>query len=494
MRLDTSQQLRMSQEMKLAPRIIQMMEILQLPMLALQERIDAELVSNPVLELEEPGADEPADTQDTGDNEWGERDLAVADDANGADDFARLDDMTGEYGEDFTNGDARSGSYEPGERDAKLDAMANTAAPDESLTDHLLDQWAFVEVSDAIRAAGRRIIEHVDADGYLRTSLEDLARGDDEEPPMDLATLTDALWRVQELEPVGVGARNLRECLLLQLGAQAAAGHAAEVALPMRIVKDFLREVEANQLPVVAKRTGRGIEEVKQALVLLSRLDAAPGRQIASQTAPVITPDVIVTLDRDGEPVVRMTDAGLPALAVNADYVRQSRDRGTDAGTRKFLQRNLRSAEWLIDAIAQRRHTIRRVAEEVFKVQKDFLTQGREALKPLPMADVAEKVGVHVATVSRAVADKYAETPQGIVPLRMFFSGGTTTADGQDMSWDAVKVKLREIVDREDKANPLNDDELVDALKADGIDIKRRTVAKYRSLLDIPTARKRRQY
>ena len=171
-----------------------------------------------------------------------------------------------------------------------------------------------------------------------------------------------------------------------------------------------------------------------------------------------------------------------------------ARDRRVEKDARQFLQRNIRSAQWLMGAIEQRQHTILRVAEEVFAHQREFLDVGAEALKPLPMMDVANKVGVHVATVSRAVAGKYAQTPRGIYPLRMFFSGGTRTAGGQDVAWDAVKLKLKEIVDAEDKSKPLNDDQLVAKLTAEGIEIARRTVAKYRSAMDIPPARKRRQY
>ena len=215
---------------------------------------------------------------------------------------------------------------------------------------------------------------------------------------------------------------------------------------------------------------------------------------IGDDNVPLITPDIIVEIDEDGQTVVHMTDARGQALRINKMYSRMSRDRGMDRSAKEFLQKNIRSAHWLIGAIQQRRQTVYRVAVEVFKVQKAFFEHGPAALKPLPMATVAEKVGVHVATVSRAVAGKYAQTPRGVFPLRMFFTGGTTTEDGADMAWDAVKAKLKEIVDAEDKDAPLNDDELVAKLVDVGITIARRTVAKYRSLMNIPPARRRREY
>jgi RNA polymerase sigma-54 factor len=491
MRLDTSQQLRLSQEMKLAPRLIQAMEILQLPMMALQERIEAEMESNPVLDVAE-STTEDSDGDRQPDREWGQSDMVVDEDHGNREDFSRLDDMTAEYGSDFATEDAPLPSHvaDPEAGNRKLEAMANTPAAQQTLTEYLREQWVFADAEPRIDAAGERIIENIDEDGYLRIPLEELATR--EEPHLPLPDLQAALQRVQQLDPTGVGARDLRECLLLQLDAQAQTGR--DVSLEKQLVGSFLREIELNRLPQIARRTSRSIEEIKDALASIGRLTPRPGLLVGQDTAPVVSPDVVVMLDDDGNVVVVMADDHVPALAVNEYYQDKARDRATDKATKDFLRRNLRSAQWLMEAIAQRRRTIRRVTEEVFKVQREFLDHGPEALKPLPMADVAEKVGVHVATVSRAVADKYVQTPRGIFPLRMFFSGGTKTAGGEDMSWDAVKFKLQEIVDAEDKSKPLNDDQLAEKLRADGIDIARRTVAKYRNLLNIPPARKRREY
>lgn len=492
MRLDTSQQLRLEQRMKLAPRIIQSMEILQLPMLALQERIQAELQSNPVLELREPGVDAEAPMErDEETNPSGERDLVVQSTNDRPEDFQRLDEFVDEYGGEFAHREAPARPRPPsGERDRKMDAMANAPAPEQSLNDYLLQQWAFTETSDPLRAAGRLIINFVDADGYLRTPLEELPKQTNE--PVAPADLRAALALVQTLEPPGVGARDLRECLMLQLAAEASAG--ADVALEMDLVQRFLSDIERNRLPQIAKRTGKSIQEIKTAIGNLSRLNPRPGSLVGSRTVPIITPDVFVELQTGGEVKVTLSDGNQPGLIISKAYRKMARNRSTDRHARQFILRNIRSAQWLIGAIEQRRQTVRRVAEEVFRVQRQFLEDGPEALRPLPMADIAGKVGVHVATVSRAVAGKYAQTPVGIYPLRMFFSGGTTTADGQDMAWDAVKVKLREVIDAEDKSRPLNDDELAEALKKNGLDIARRTVAKYRKLLGIAPARRRRQF
>ena len=476
--------------MKLSPRIIQAMEILQLPMLALQERIDAEMMSNPVLEMQQGEADEPTPSDDTEPADRGEKDLVIEDSpSRQGDDFERLSEFTEEYGTDFINSEEPRRPKPPtGERDRKLDAMANAPASTQSLNEYLHDQWRFVEVDRPIAEAGRLIIDEINADGYCRAPLEEIAA----DSPIDMQQFHKALRLVQRLDPTGVGARDLKECLAIQLAAEADAGR--DVTVELALVQRHLHDIEMNRLPQIERRSEYSIEQIKKAIENLSHLNPRPGSLISPRTVPIIMPDVIVDVDDDGRLMVVMADGNAPRLGISENYRRIARDKRTDREARKYLHNNIRSARWLVGAIQQRRHTVRRVAEEVFKVQREFLDRGTEALKPLPMATVAQRVGVHVATVSRAVAGKYAQTPRGIFPLRMFFSGGTTSADGQDLAWDAVKAKLKEIVDAEDKSKPLNDDQLASALAEHGLTIARRTVAKYRGLLDIPPARRRRQF
>jgi RNA polymerase sigma-54 factor len=492
MRLDTSQHLKMQQQMKLAPRIIQAMEILQLPMMALQERIESEMLSNPVLEFNESSPEEAGpEGSPEGDEDRGERAMVVKDSSDKGEDFSRLDEFTNEYESDLSWSDfSPRRAADTGERDTKMDAMANAPAPGESLDEHLLGQWSFVEAGEAVGAAGRLIITNLDDDGYLRVSLEELSKQSD--PPIPMETMLAALKLVQTLEPVGVGARDIIECLLIQLGVEAAAGR--DMSLEMQLVSHFLRDIEMNRLPHIARKLNRGVEDIKKAIENISHLNPRPGSLIGRHTAPIVMPDAVVRIGDDGEIIIDMPESNSPRVHIARPYRRMAKDRGTDRQARQFLQNSIRSAQWLISAIEQRRQTVRRVVEEVFAVQRDFLEHGLEALKPLPMMDVAQKVGVHVATVSRAVAGKFVQTPRGIFPLRMFFSGGTRSAEGEDVAWDAVRVKLREIVDAEDKSNPLNDDELADALQKNGLNIARRTVAKYRKLLDIPSARQRKTF
>jgi RNA polymerase sigma-54 factor len=494
MRLNVSQHLGLQQQMKLAPRIIQAMEILQLPMLALQERIDAEMEANPVLETQQLDSDVDTAQTESESADRGEQDMIVGDDNGNSDDFERLAEFTDEYGLEFNGIDLppRQAAQPSGERDRKLDAMANTPAPSESLDQYLMGQWAFIDAADDVKSAGELIISLIDEDGYLRTELGELVARADQAHPVSEETFRAALTLVQTLEPTGVGARDLSECLMLQLQAEAQTG--MDVSVEMLLVSRFLRDIEMNRLPRIAQRAGKSIEEIKQAIENLSHLNPRPGLLISQRSAPVITPEILVDIDNDGQIVVSMADDSSPQLCISEDYRRLARDRKTESATRRFLQKNIRSAQWLVEAIAQRKRTIQRVAAEVFIVQRDFLDDGKEALKPLPMADIAGKVGVHVATISRAVAGKYVQTPRGIYPLRMFFSGGTKTAEGKDVAWDVVRTKLQEVIDNEDKSKPLNDDQLAEELSNKGFKIARRTVAKYRRILNIPPARKRRQF
>jgi RNA polymerase sigma-54 factor len=484
----------LQQQMKLAPRIIQAMEILQLPMLALQERIDAEMEANPVLETQALDVDPDAPPTESETADRGEQDMIVGEDNGNSEDFERLADFTDEFGGEFSGIEAppRPAAQSSGERDRKLDAMANTPAPGESLDQYLMGQWAFIEAGDEIKSAGTLIISLIDEDGYLRTELSELTAGGEQEEEFSEDTLTKALAMVQTLEPTGVGARNLAECLMLQLQAEAQTG--MDVSVEMLLVSRFLRDIEMNRLPKIAQRAGKDIEEIKQAIENLSHLNPRPGLLISQRSVPIITPEILVDIDRQGQLIVSMADDSSPQLCISEDYRRLARDRKTESATRRFLQKNIRSAQWLVEAIAQRKRTIQRVAAEVFIVQRGFLENGKEELKPLPMADIAGKVGVHVATVSRAVAGKYVQTPRGIYPLRMFFSGGTKTAGGKDVAWDVVRTKLQEVIDNEDKSKPLNDDKLAEELSRKGFTIARRTVAKYRRILNIPPARKRTQF
>jgi RNA polymerase sigma-54 factor len=513
MQLTQSATMRMDQRQLLTPRMIQSMEILQLPLMALEERIEQELQNNPVLELREGDADSEGggeiDAANTGegttaatrDLDDGERALVVKED--GAEDFDRLSRISEyleneEFGQSFSNSNrVSSGSGMDGERDRKLDAMANTAARAGTLQEHLMGQWAFIECSPGVRKAGEAVINSINAEGYLRTDPETIQR-ESTRTPLSIEDINEAIRLIQTLEPTGVGARNLSECLLLQLDAleqdeDFEGDH--DFDLERTLVRDHIKDLEMNRYPQISKKLGRPIPELQRAVKHLARLHPHPGKLIGGNDAPPITPDAIVYFDEEtGKYEIEMKNDPAPNLYISGMYRKMIKERSVDKKTREFLSNNVRNARWLIESIEQRKSTIMRVIRVVVDAQQEFFEKGPEYLKPLPMILVADQLGIHVATVSRAVSEKWIQTPRGVYPLRRFFSGGTHNDAGEEMSWDAVKEKLKIIIDNEDKQNPLNDDEIVEKLKEQGIELARRTVAKYRKILNIATARQRREF
>lgn len=572
MRFDASQQMRLGQHMKLAPRMIQSMEILQMPLLQLEERIAQELESNVTLELDEDdgatgggaetstadaaearqsddldgpapaaasgeadaapesgdGADEADDwlsADGAGDEGAAESDGPMTvDEQSGREDFERLDSFEADnpevaesaYDESVHESAAEAidfdrlasparGSGADGDPDAKSLAMANAASRSASLSDQLREQWRLADVDDQVRALGEQIIAFIDEDGYLR---EPLATIIDRMPPPPaggerptIPQMERALQAVQLLlEPPGVAARNTRECLLLQVDAlmderRSAGAERERWAVVRRLIADHLDDLAQNRLPRIAEKTGLSMSQIKAAIDKMRLLSLAPARQLVDEPPGVIVPDAIVEYDADSDRyVVYLNDSRLPNLRINQEYARLAKDRQAPRETREFVRKNLSNATWLLDAVEQRRRTLLRVINAVVAAQRDYFDYGPQHLKPLPMTQVAEQLGIHVATVSRAVAEKYLLTPRGVVPLRGFFSGGTQTHSGEEVSWDAVKAALKEIIDAEDKSDPLSDDALAEELARRGIDIARRTVAKYRDQLGIPARRLRKAY
>lgn len=502
MRFDTSQHMRLSQQMKLAPRMIQSMEILQMPMLALQERIEQELESNVALEQSDVREDAPPTTSedDGGDDRIGERELVVGDDQTGnAEDWERLREFESSYGDQIEYGSSRY--REDGERDRKMDAMANLAARGESLTERLLHDWSLAEIPPDIARAGAVIIEAINRDGMLASDLATIAEQNRDVPGLELTPdlLDRALTEVQRrLDPPGIAARNPRECALLQIDALEA--NDEDLDHDWDTVRDLIEhhfeDLLENRLPRIVQSSGSiSMAQIHDAMALMKRVTLSPGRDLVDEPVMPIIPDVIVEFDEElNEYTARLNGDVIPPLRISKKYKTMAADRAVDRETRDFVSKNVQSAQWLIESIGQRSNTLLRVVKVVLVRQRDWFDLGPQALKPLPMIDVADQLGIHVATVSRAVSDKWMQTPRGLVPLRRFFSGGTATASGKEMSWEAVKATLKEIIDAEDRTKPFSDEALAQELKKRGIDIARRTVVKYRQQLGIGSARKRKVF
>jgi len=485
MRLSFGQEMRLAQKQVLAPRMIQSMEILQLPILALQERIDQELQENPALEMLETDPDLPTEAEESFDSGDEERELVI-DEANGEDDFERLLNMDEEWPDHFQENTRPSSNRVSEEVDRKHDAMANMAAPPQSLQDYLHEQLRWLEISADLRSMADRIIYNLDSNGYLQSGLQDLLGADATDE--DLARSEEALLIVQHLDPPGIAARDLQECLLLQL--QPGMEYYEQL---QTLIENHLEDLEQNRIPIIVKKTGYSIELIQKVVAELKKLNPKPGAEYNDSYAPTVTPDVFVEPREGGGYEVRLEEGHTPRLFVRPDFRKMLRA-GANAETREYIKRNLNSAQWLIESIEQRRNTLAKVSQAIVDHQTEFLDKGPEAIEPLKMQQIADKVGVHVTTVSRAVDDKWIQTPRGIFPLKRFFCGGTVSADGEEVAWDAVRLKLQEIVDGEDKSHPLSDDQLVTELAKHGITVARRTVTKYRKAMSIPSSRQRRDW
>ncbi len=508
MRFDTSQHMRMSQQMRLAPRMIQSMEILQMPMLALQDRIEQELESNIALEVVEPGMDEgqlEAERAETErEDRLNEREMVVGQDSpSGSEDFERLSEMESSYGDAWSESAddgyvPRASTRNDGDRDRKMDAMANAPARGEPLVDQLLKQWSLVEVSPEVAEAGKLLIEYINDDGFLGADFETIL---EQHTGRDGVVITEellgrALVELQEtLEPVGVAARSAKESLLIQVRhfREMEPGRADEWADVERLINEHLEDLLQNRLPRIEQKSGISLERIEQAKSLMKRLNLTPGRDLVPTDVPPIIPDVVIEFDETrGEYIAGLTDGLLPTLRISPKYQKMSKDREVEKSTRDFVNTNIRNAEWLIESLNLRQNTLLRVVNVVLARQREFFDYGPQHLKPLPMIEVADQLGIHVGTVSRAVSDKWIQTPRGMFPLRRLFSGGTETESGRDMSWEAVKAIVQEIVDGEDKSKPLSDEAIATELSKRGITIARRTVVKYREQMGIPPARRRK--
>ena len=331
------------------------------------------------------------------------------------------------------------------------------------------------------------LIYNLDDNGFLNVELRDLVR--DYGGDATLAEAEQALEIVQRLDPPGIGARNLRECLLLQLTPDVPYRDVLQV-----LITHHLDDIQQNRLPSIEKRTGFSIDVIKEAIDQLRRLNPRPGARFVATSTQYVVPDLVVEPNDHGEYEVRLADDHTPQLAISRQYQRMLKDKQSDPMAREYIQKKIQSARWLIESIEQRRSTLLKVAKAIIAHQKNFLDKGPEAIEPLKMQEIADRVGVHVTTVSRAVDDKWVQTPRGIFALKRFFGGGTTAANGEEVAWETIKQKLLEILSKEDKQNPLSDEEIVEELSHSGFPVARRTVTKYRKALRIPSSRQRKEF
>jgi RNA polymerase sigma-54 factor len=474
--LRQSLDLRLTQRLALTPSLLQKIELLQLNRLELQEMLNQELLANPLLEeVVEPEAPKDLGLEDAADIEP----VSPDSQAQGAerDSFDEIDFRY--FFDEYLDTGYRNREVEESEDKPSFEAYL-VRPP--SLSDHLNWQLGLSFVEPKIAEVAREIIGNLDDGGYLLLTMEEL---------QSLAGCTaeeaeTALRFVQSLDPLGVGARDLRECLLLQLSALGLTD-----TLAWKIIQDHLPLLEGHKFKEIASRTGSTQDEVLKAVETIKRLIPKPGQKYNPEKATYVQPEVTIA-KVNGEFIIIQNDEGMPQLRLNAGYRELLKASGVPGDTKAFLREKFRSAVDLLRSVNQRRQTIYKVCACIVSRQKDFLEVGPSALHPMLIKDVASELGVHSSTISRVVTNKYVDTPQGVMELRKFFTMGVENSDGEELSIVQVKLKIRKMIEGEDRSKPYSDNQLGQLLRRDNIFITRRTVAKYREQMQIPGSRDRR--
>ncbi len=494
---------KLSQSLVMTPQLQQAIKLLQLGRMEYLEMIEKELLENPLLEdVREGSGQENSSPGETSVSEVEERSSGTDENLTeifAAGEYSEASPATsGDRGdENFTlsNGDwsfegdgstnyaNRTQATRVFEDDEERPSLEATLTKPEGLANHLLWQLRVSDLSAEDREVAAQIIGNIDRNGYLSCSVEELV----ELTGNPTETVERVLKIIQLLDPIGIGARDLRECLLIQLEQQGLREN-----LAYTVVDKHLQKVELRRYDLIAKEESADIEDVYSAIRVIQKLEPRPGRPFVDEAPIYITPDIYVK-KVGNDYVINLNEIGMPRLRLNSRYRELlGANGGKDVPDKEYLQDCMRSAAWLIKSIHQRQRTIYRVTESIMKFQRDFLEKGVSELKPLVLRDVAQDVGMHESTVSRVTTNKYVHTSQGVFELKFFFSSGLKSGQGE-VSSESVKQKILDVINAEDPRHPMSDQTIVDQLRADGIDIARRTVAKYREALNILSSSRRKK-
>lgn len=470
-----------TQKLVMTPELIQAIQILQFNTQELETFVEEQLLANPVLEkTDRPDAGEPADAPDPAPGET----LPEADAPSAVE---ALKDPEFDWAEHFKEREYDDISYRqwtaPTETsDYSYEQYVSSAT---SLTDHLLLQLELANMRPMCKQVARYLIEALDENGYLTSTTQEVAAvfGIDEQRVLD------ALRVIQGFDPVGVGARDLRECLLIQLA------HLGYDTPEIRaIVTDHLEDVAANRMGAISKAVGLPVRDVQEISDTIKTLEPKPGRQYCCPgDNRYIVPDVTVE-KVDGDYLVTVNDCTAPRLNISPFYQKMLTEAEKDSSLSKFLTNRFNSALWLIKSIEQRRQTIYNVVTAVVRYQADFFEWGNKHLKTLTLKQIADEVGVHESTVSRSISGKYMQTPRGLFEIKYFFTSGVSAGDGSGIASESIKTLIRELVEKEDPRAPLSDQAIAESLGCRGIEISRRTIAKYRDEMHLPSSSKRKRY
>jgi RNA polymerase sigma-54 factor len=489
MKAGLSQSTQLKQELKINPRLYQAMDLLYMPLLDLQQHLKQELLNNPFLEMVEPEEEEEGEDAETAET-------AETEDAE--DDKRQKDEI--DWEEILLDGFDAGGRREEHEEKEYYEPVT---VDSRDLSDHLRDQITLLDLNPRQVVLADEFIGNVDEDGYLKASLEEIVNGvndmlkqaaeatERDEEDLPLYTMDEAeemLAIIQNLDPPGVAARDLRECLMLQLRE---AG--LEQSVPYRLVRDCFDELINHRWSEISKRFGISPSDVQKAADEIQKLDPKPGIKYSDLSDNYIIPDLIVE-KIDGKYHVFLNDANLPRLKLSKTYQEIARDKKKfDGENKEFISNKLNSANWMIQAIEQRRQTMLKVMNYIVERQREFFEKGVQYLKPLTLREVAEVINMHESTVSRVTNEKFVQTPRGVLPLKFFFSSGLSTTAGEDVSARGIKAQIQKLVADEDAQHPLTDQAIVNILKQNGVQIARRTVAKYRDQLGVLSARMRKR-
>jgi RNA polymerase sigma-54 factor len=491
---------RLTQSLVLAPQLQQSLALLQAPTLELKALVEQELQQNPVLE-EVP--EQEIDLREKSTDRDGEEIPAVTDfaeppedtkfdaatekpSADPVDDFQAEFDKLVQLDQDWRDHFSQTNTVNraTAEDDERREFMFNSLTAETSLAQHLVQQVRDTDLSAEEQGVAELIIGNIDDYGYLTVTPEEIASSAN----LSGEKILSVLKTIQGFEPAGVGARDLRECLMLQLER---AGK--DDSLDYRIIRDHMEALGKRKIPEIARGTGQPVEEVQAALARIARLEPRPGRAFLPAVEQYVAPEVFVQKNGD-DYAVTTNDEQIPHLRISNVYKDLMAAGGNDAEVKNYIREKIRAGKFLIKSLHQRQNTIANIGREIVKRQREFMDKGVAHLKPMTMAQVAGVVGVHETTVSRAVSGKYIETPQGVFEMKFFFTAGLQTAGGADVSNTSVKDMIAEIFKNENPSKPLSDQEVVKMLTDKGINIARRTVAKYRDELSILPSNLRRVY
>ncbi len=468
------QDLKLRQELTLQPQQILRSELIQLPILELELRVRSELETNPFLEEGQELEEIP------GEPEEDEREAAVI----AEEDTPELKEAKEEREVDWESILNDEDHYEYRSRSAPVEIMEIPRPAQTTLAEHLTEQLGYITLTDKQREIGDYIIGNINKDGYLDCSVDEIAMNLEAEKDEALKVLR----IIQNFDPVGIGARDLRECLLLQLRAKDEYNPHAE-----RLLAEYFEDFKNKRFEAIAASMEIDLSEVKEAFFEITRLNPKPGEGYFDERQNYVIPDLVVTMVGD-EFMVYLNDGNIPNFYINSVYRSlMLQQKNTDKKVKEFLTRKLESARWFINAIHQRRSTMVRTMRAIVKKQEDFFRKGHGYLKPMILADIAEEINMDISTISRVTNGKYVQTDWGVFELKYFFSEKMATDNGEEVSTKVIKQKLREIVDSEDKKNPLSDQAIMEKLKDTGYNIARRTVQKYREQMRIPVKRLRRE-